>query len=176
MKALTCAFDAMSLPFLTQLRISTLDYINSQTWVNTFGKLPLLKLVRVKGCALHSFLDALVYKTMAAKKSKTTYLNVSFPKLRHIDLKGADFTGTDPRSISVHMLLDCLMERCERKAGVRLLRLQECYNIHSDDVERLEEVVGIVSEEEKDYDSDGNTIDSESDDLEDYDDFPLIWG
>jgi hypothetical protein len=49
-KALTFASDAMSLPFLTQLDILTLDYIDSQTWVKTFGKLPSLK--RVQGAEL----------------------------------------------------------------------------------------------------------------------------
>jgi hypothetical protein len=147
--ALTCAFDAINLPFLTQLRISTLDYIDSQTWVKTFGKLPLLKRVCVQSSASSSFFEALVYKTMAAEKSKTAYYNVSFPKLRHIHLEGTEFYA---RSISVEMLLDCLMERCERKAGVQELCLDDCYHIWSGDVERLKEVVvdvtwdGIVQE------------------------------
>ena len=167
-KALTCAFDAMGLPFLTQLHISTFDYIDSQTWVKTFGKLPLLKRVSVHGSAPYSFLEALVYKAEAAEKSKTAYRKVSFPKLRHIELEGTEFFATGPRSISVDMLLDCLMERCERKAEVRMLHLDNCYYISSDEVERLNEIVvdviwdGIeqgVSEEDGDYDSDENTID-----------------
>jgi hypothetical protein len=180
-KALTCAFDAMSLPFLTQLQISTLDYIDSQTWVKTFGKLPLLKRVCVQSSASYSFLEALVYKAKAAEKSKTAYCNVSFPKLRHISLEGTDFSARDPRSTSVDMLLDCLTERCERKAAVQVLCLDDCYDIWSDDVERLKEIVvdvtwdGIeqeVSDEDKEYDSDGNTIDSDDLDYE-YDGFPL---
>ena len=123
----------MSLPFLTHLQISTSDYIDSQTLVETFGKLPLLKRVCVEGYPPRSFLDALVYKTKAAEKSKTAYRNVSFPKLRRIDLEGM--------AISVDMLLDCLMERCERKAEVWVLRLDDCYNISSVDVERLKEIV-----------------------------------
>ena len=188
-KALTCAFNAMRLPFLTQLHISTMHYIDSQTWVNTFGKLPLLKRVRVNGSALHSFLRALVHKTMAAEKSKKAYYNPSFPNLRYIDLIGCDFSGTGSRSASVDMLLDCLMERCERRAVVRELDLKDCYYISSDDVERFEEVVDVIwdgieqefsededeeeeDEEEKDYDSDGNTI--YSDEFEYFHD-PYLW-
>jgi len=144
-KALTCAFDVMSLPFLTQLQISTWDYIDSQTWVKTFGKLPLLKRVCVQNSASHSFFEALVYKTKAAEKSNTAICNVSFPKLRHIDLEGINFFGGDLKSTSVDMLLDCLMERRERNAEVQELRLERCYYISSDDVERLKEIVVDVT-------------------------------
>ena len=61
----------MSLSFLTDLQISTEDCIDSQTWVKTFGKLPQLERVRVEdSLSLDSFLEALVYKTKAADKSK----------------------------------------------------------------------------------------------------------
>ena len=178
LKALTCAFDAMSLPFLTQLQISTLDYIDSQTWVKTFGKLPLLEQVCVQSYAQqdyapHSFLEALVYKTKAAEKSKKAYRNVPFPKLGYIHLEGTNFFATSPRSTSVDMLLDYLMERCERNAEVQILRLDDCYYISSDDVERLKEIVvdviwdGVEQraleedwEEGPNYsDDDGNIID-----------------
>ena len=181
-KALTCAFDAMSLPFLTQLQISTLDCIDSKTWVKTFGKLPRLELVCVQSFAPRSFLEALVYKTKATEKSITAYYNVSFPKLRHIHLEGTDFYGTDTASLSVDTLLDFLMERCERNAEVQVLRLGDCHYIKSEDVERLEEIVVDViwdgleqedseddedEEDDREYDSDGNTIDEDY-----YDDFP----
>ena len=178
-KALTCAFDAMSLPFLTQLQISTLDYIDSQTWVKTFGKLPLLERVCVQTPAPNSFLEALVYKTKAAEKSKTAYCNVSFPKLRYIHLDGADFFGTSPKSTSIDMLLDCLMERCERNAEVQTLCLDECSYLSSDDVTLLEEIVVDVDwdgieqgfseseEESEEHHSDRNTIDLDDDDSDD---------
>ena len=174
-KALTCAFGVMSLPFLTQLQISTLDYIDSETWVKTFGKLPRLELVCVhsyvphSSLEAHSFLEALVYKTKATEKSITAYRNVSFPKLRYLHLEGTGFFETD---LSVDMLLDYLMERCERNAEVQVLRLGDCYCIWSDDVERLEEIVDVIwdgleqedseedDEDDREYDSDGNTIDS----------------
>ena len=140
-KALTSAFDAMNLPFLTQLQTSTLDYINSMTWVKTFGKLPLLERVCVEGCSPHSFLEAVVYKTNGAENSKKAYRTVSFPNLRYIHLEGAHFDSMDPMSISVEKLLDYLMERCERKAEVQVLRLDNCYYVTDDDVKRLEEIV-----------------------------------
>ena len=81
------------------------------------------------------------------------------------------------------------MERCERKAEIQVLRLENCYYISSDDVERFEEVVDVIwdgieqefsededeeeeDEEEKDYDSDGNTI--YSDEFEYFHD-PYLW-
>jgi hypothetical protein len=140
-KALTCAFDAMSLPFLTQLQISTSNVIDSQTWVKTFGKLPLLERVFVQSYAIPSFLQALVYNTNAAEKSKTAYHNVSFPKLRYIHLRGNVFYGRIREFVSFDMLLDYLMERCERNTEVQVLCLDECYYVGSDEVERLKEVV-----------------------------------
>jgi hypothetical protein len=89
----------MNLPFLTQLQITTEDRIDSHTWVKTFGC--------VQGYAPHYFLEALVYKTKAAEKSKIAYRNVSFPKLRYIHLESTDFFEL---FVSVDMLLDCLME------------------------------------------------------------------
>ena len=82
---------------------------------------------------LDSFLEALVYKTKAADKSKIAYRNVSFPKLRCIHLEGIDFESVD-------MLLDCLMERCERNAEVQVLGLEDC-DIFHDEVERLKDIV-----------------------------------
>ena len=159
-------FSAMNLHFLTQLRISTKNYIDDQTWVNTFGKLPLLERVYVESYATWWFFDALVYK---ADKSKTAYCNVSFPKLRYIHLNGTDFATT----ISVNKLLYCLMERYERNAEVQVLRLDDCYNISFDDVARLREVVVDViwdgleqrkpkndekKKKERVFDSEGNNI------------------
>ena len=167
-KALSRAFDVMSLPLLTQLQISTLNWIDSKTWVRTFGKLPLLELVCVKGYTPHSFLEALVYKTKAAEQSITAYRNVSFPKLRYIHLQGSDFFETESNSISVNILLGYLMERCERNAEVWVLRLSDCNYISSDAVERLKEIVvdviwdgleqGFSDEEAYCYAS-GDTID-----------------
>ena len=138
MKALTCAFDSMSLPFVTQLYTSTSasDYIDSETWVKTFGTLPLLEWVYLESSALHLFLEALVYKTEAAENSITAYCNVSFPKLRSIYLHSADFSVA-----FVDTLLDCLMERCDRNAEVQELHLDGSCNVTPDEVERLKEIV-----------------------------------
>jgi hypothetical protein len=139
-KVLTCAFDAMSLPFLTNLVITTDVCFDSWTWAKTFGKLPLLECVGVQGKNPHSFLKALIYKTKAAtgKKSKEAYRKVSFPKLRYIRLVGTDFWGED---ITVDVLLDYLMERCERNAAIHELHLNDCYYLETRDVERFREVV-----------------------------------
>ena len=142
-KVLTCAFDAMSLSFLTHLQISTsyLNLIDSQTWIKTFGKLPLLERVCVQRSAsvLPPLLEALVYKTREIEESEAAYHNVSFPKLRHIHLVDIQF-----KFVMADALLDCLMERYERNAGVEVLRLDDCYDISSDMVERLKEVVDDV--------------------------------
>ena len=142
-KALSSAFDAMNLPFLTQLQISTLGYISFQTWVKTFGRLPLLEQVCVRpggGSLPHLFFKALIYITKAAEQSKSAYRVVSLPKLRYIHLDGVDFDTTDPTP-SIDILIDCLMERCGGKVGVRMLRLDGCYSLLSEDVKRLEEIV-----------------------------------
>ena len=188
-KALTCAFKAMSLPLLTQLHISTLGFIDSVTWIKTFGKLPLLKRVYVQSSASHAFLEALVYKTKAAEKSKAAYRNVSFPKLQQIDLEGIDFEE-GLQSTSFDMLLDCLIERYERNAEIQKLCLNDCYSLWAEDVDGLKEVVvdvtwdgieqGFSDDEEDDddreYDSEGNTVCSDDLDYEyDYDDFSSFW-
>jgi len=163
----------MNLSVLTQLQLSTSIYIDSKTLIETFGKLPRLERVHVKEAALISLLEALVYKPKTADKSKTAYRNVTFPKLRYIYLDGTDFRDDEMGSISVDMLMDCLMERYERHAAVHELHLNDCYNIEESEIERLEEIVVDViwdgveqghsseydSEEEREYDSDGNTID-----------------
>jgi hypothetical protein len=58
----------------------------------------------VQGFEPHSFFEALVYKTQAAEKSETAYRNVSFPRLRHIDLEGTDFCASNPESLYVNLL------------------------------------------------------------------------
>ena len=112
-----------------------------------------------------SFLEALVYKTKAAEKSKTAYRNVSFPKLRYVHLEGADFFVTSPMDLSVDMILDCLMERYERNAEIQTLCLDDCTYMSSDDVERLEEIVVDVLWDglEQGFSSE---VDSEEDDCE----------
>ena len=165
-KALSCAFDAMSLPFLTQLQVATLDYIDSKTWVNTFGKLPLLELVCVRNYEPHSFLGALVYKSTAAEKSITASRSVPFPKLRYIHLEDFNVFGKDERTLSADLLLDYLTERCERNAEAQVLRLGDCRYISSDDVERLKKFfVNVIrdgarqgEEDDLEYDSDGDGL------------------
>ena len=133
----TSAFDSMNFHFLTQLHISTENYIDSQTWAKFFGRLPLLERVCAKTGSTHSFLKALVCEAKAAEKSRTGYRNVSLPGLRYIYLEGTIFFKTTP----VDMLLDYFKERCERNAEIQVLYLVECLYISSDDLERLKEIV-----------------------------------
>ena len=113
----------------------------------------------MRGTATYPFLDAL----KAAEKSNTAYRSLSFPKLGYIYLEGGP---SIPEPILVNMLLDILMERLERNAPIEVLRMDKSYNISPDDVERLEEYVDFEvelvstlsdSEEDGDYDSDGNS-------------------
>jgi hypothetical protein len=132
--------------------------MDSQIWLETFGKLPQLEWVDVFGYTVQSFFGALVYKTEAADKSKSAYCNVSFPKLRHINLQCIDFAQTN--LVSIDMLMDCLMERYERNAEVQVLRLEDCY-ILREDVERLEEIVVDViwdGVEKIDYDLEDDSV------------------
>ena len=169
---LTAVFDSMTLRALTHLHLSTPLTI-ANTWINISAKLPLLEWVHLS-CTAHPFLTALVHKTKGAENSIAAYRTVCFPKLRYICLNGNDFTGKHFNSISVDTLMECLMERCERNAEVQELYLENCYNLSEDDVEGLREIVVNVErdgieqafyepEEERDYDSDGNIIDWDSD-------------
>jgi len=175
-KVLIAVYNAMDLRTLTQLQLSSSLHIDPKTWVKTFGKLPLLERVHVKNDVVYSFLDALRHKTEAADRSITAYRSVSFPKLRYISMSGTQF-----ECIPVDKLMDILMERYERNAEIQALQLEDCHNILEDDVERLREIVvdvdwdgieqGFSDEydsEERDYDSDGNTIDEFGDYDSDY--------
>lgn len=144
-KTLITALDAMSLPGLTQLQLSTSAHIDSTTWLNTFGKLPLLEWVHVESYTVQSFLDALFDETKADDKSIIAHHNISFPKLRHIRISGTDFTYAKLGSISVDMLMNCLMERRERKAEVQELRLDHCYNISEYDIERFKKLLSMLT-------------------------------
>ena len=135
--------------------------------------------VCLKGCEIHGFLEALAYKTTAAETSKTAYHDVSFPKLRYMCLEVIDFGPT-----LTNVLLDRLMERYERNAEVKVLHLDCCYCISSDDIKKLKEIVVDViwdgleqefstdhdSEEDRDYDidSDGNSFAFYYGDYDDY--------
>ena len=175
-KVLTYVFKAIRFPYLFQLQIATENYIDSRTWLRTFGTLLLLRWMCVRSNKPHSFLKALVYKKEAGDKWET----ISFPNLRYVHLECTDFFGAARDSISVDMLLDCLRERCERYAEIRCLGLRDCYYISSDDVKRLKEVVVDViwdgkeqelSDEDDEDESDGDTIeDSEEESDEDSDD------
>ena len=65
------------------------------------------------GSALDLFIEALVYKTKAAETLETAYRNISFPNLYYINLENTYFFAE-----RLERLLDCLMERCKRKAEV----------------------------------------------------------
>ena len=159
-KVLTCALDAMSLSFLTQLQISTIRDVESQALVNTFGKLPLLERVCVQNSSPSPFLEALVHKTKAAEKSEAAYFDVSFPKLRYIHLEDIDFYRT-----LIDTLLDCFIERYERNAEVQVLRLDNCVGLSSIEVERLKEVVvDVIWDGLEQYPFFGNCLESDSDD------------
>jgi hypothetical protein len=68
-----------------------------------------------------NYLGSRLLESFLCVQSSLTATSQGFPKLHHIDLEfGTDFYAGDARSISVDMLLICLMERCERKADVLL--------------------------------------------------------
>ncbi|KAF8803469.1 hypothetical protein BYT27DRAFT_7195760 [Phlegmacium glaucopus] len=140
-KALTATFDVMNLRALTQLELSTSYHIDPTTLLKTFARLSLLERVRVTGRAAHSFISALVHKSEATNTSIAAYRTVSFPGLRYICMDGTDFSDTRRGGISVDKLVDCLMERYERKAEVRELCLDNCYYVRAIEVERLREIV-----------------------------------
>ena len=72
----------------------------------------------------------------------------------------------------VDMLLDCLMERCERNAEIQTLRLDNCYYISSNDVKRLEEIVVNVIWDGVDQEILEEDLEEQRDDYDYNDDFP----
>jgi hypothetical protein len=126
-----------------------------------FWKASCVGRVCVQNTAPNSFLEALVYKTKAAEKSKTAYHNASFPKLRyiHLDSEDIDFSATGSMDTSVDMLLNCLTERCERNAAVQVLRLDDCYDISYDEIEKLREVVVVIWDELENENEDSDCSD-----------------
>ena len=168
-KVITSALNAMSLPVLTRLAISTSN-INSKILIKTFGTLPLLERVYVADVSTQIFLNALVYKMKAADQSKKSAIScVSFPKLRYIHLRSIDFVQTNKGSKSVDMLMDCLMERYERNAAIHELHLDDCYGIWDHEVEKLREVVDVI------WDGRQQTLSMTEYDSEEGEDFDSNW-
>jgi hypothetical protein len=194
---MTAVCKALPLAHLTSLHMCHLDGIGKDVWLNTFGALPKLRNVRVQGNSVHGLIEALVAEVnekqqadLAAvgrqpslrRKKIVAPPSVFFPGLHYLVLDETDFDENEQSLLDP--LINCLMERCERKAEVRELILVQCSHLEDSDVELLEEIVvdvgwdGIVQgfsdseedeeDEENYYDHDGyyghQDFDSDDDD------------
>lgn len=196
-QVMTAVCKALPLAHLTSLHMCHLDGIGKDVWLNTFGALPKLRNVRVQGNSVHGLIEALVAEVgekqqadLAAvgrqpslrRKKIVAPPSVFFPGLHYLVLDETDFDENEQSLLDP--LINCLMERCERKAEVRELILVQCSHLEDSDVELLEEIVvdvgwdGIVQgfsdseedeeDEENYYDHDGyyghQDFDSDDDD------------
>lgn len=144
------ACRSLPLMHLNYLRLSHLDHITSSTWSDIFGTLSKLHTLHVTANSPLSLIDALcgvpevdIQKTITSpilRKRKATMPTINFPHLRTLVLEAANFNDVR-EGMSFSKLRDCLMMRCEYKAGVHELRLADCSYLLDDDIGLLKEIV-----------------------------------
>jgi hypothetical protein len=147
---MTAACRALPLVHLRCLRLSHLDHVSLPAWADTFGNLSKLHTLHVVANSPHSLVDALcglpsanthkVTTSPVLRRRKSMVPAVNFPQLRTLILEAANF-NEDSEGISLIKLRDCLMTRCEYKAEIHELRLDDCSYVLYDDIELLKEVV-----------------------------------
>ncbi|KAJ7890506.1 hypothetical protein B0H14DRAFT_2689582 [Mycena olivaceomarginata] len=159
--AFTC--KALGMQGLRGLNLSTdIQEVDTKTWVSTFGDLPALVSIRLRGqanqlvAALREdvFVDGVRKVAQAPAKKPAGHGRraslrrprgeelvggLFFPALRNLILEDTDFE--EP---ALDMLESALMERCERKQELWTLTLNDCNRLDHDGVERLENVVAEV--------------------------------
>lgn len=165
------ACKMLSLIKLKSLRISHSSDVNKETWAALFGTLPRLQNIQLRGCSAETFIPALREEPIfdgnpsstpttptgsqsfsSARKPglwrrKSTIPPVCFPDLRTLTFEEVDFKDRTPELIpgtTVLGLMDCLMERAEKKAEVQELRLTACTHLFKEEVEELKEIVADV--------------------------------
>jgi len=135
------------------LRLSHLDHVSLPAWRDTFGNLSKLHTLHVVANSPHSLIDALcglplantqkVTTTPVLRRRKSMVPAFNFPQLRTLILEATNFNESN-EGISLDKLLDCLMMRCEYKAEIHELRLDDCSYVLYDDIELLKEIVAEV--------------------------------
>lgn len=132
-----------SLPLLNitslTLQMEPADVLMKETLRN----LSQLRSITTIGNCTFNLIDALMHKPRHYYKKASAFYSVSFPALRSLCIKDA-ICGPG----RIDLLRDCLMERYERKAELTELKLDGCYEVYSDDVAHLREIVVNVDWDE----------------------------
>lgn len=192
------ACNMLSLTKLKSLRISHSSDINQETWATLFGTLPRLQNIQLRGCSAETFIPALreeptldgnpsptpttpttptgsqSFLTMrrpGLRRRKSTIPPVCFPNLRTLTIEEVDFKERIPEltpGTTVSGLMDCLMERAEKKAEVQELRLTSCSHLFEDEVEKLKEIVADVDWDGIERGGFSDTGDMDDEDLDPY--------
>lgn len=162
-RVMTSACRALQLVDLRMLYVYQVDTaMQTSDWVDMFGTMPKLRNICLNGSS-HSFVNALRegavvnYKKRAPPspkaegrqlRSMTSRPNggLFFPALRYLTLVNTDFEEVGVNDFE--NLMDCLMERCERKMELWKLTLEECIHLSWDDVEQLRDIVVDVDWDE----------------------------
>jgi len=161
-RVMTSACRALQLVDLRMLYVFQVDTaMRSSDWVDMFGTAPKLRSICLNGSSL-SFIQALREDVVVDGKKRVPPSpntegrqlrsmkarpigGLFFPALRYLTLVNTDFEETEN---DLENLLDCLMERCERKMELWKLTLEECIHLSWEDVEELMEVVVDVDWDE----------------------------
>lgn len=153
---MTAACRSLALSHLRYLHLSHLDHVSPSAWADTFGNLSKLHTLHVIANSPHSVIDALCEVPTAdtPKSSRSQRANtipilrrrksmvpaVIFPHLRTLILEAVNFND-EREGMSFDTLRDCLMKRCEHKAELHELRLQDCSYLLDEDIDLLKEIV-----------------------------------
>jgi len=143
-EVMTAACKSLPLVHLRFLRLSHLDHVTPLAWADTFGTLPKLNTLHVIANSPYSLITSLCGPLADTQKVTTSPIlrrrkpAINFPHLRTLILEAANFKY---KGMAVDELRDCLMKRCEYKAEVQELRLDDCSYLLYEDVDLLKEIV-----------------------------------
>ena len=132
-----------------------------------FGQSTTIQTVELQSNAVvYDFLQVLTHKPEGYERSESSYYSVSFPALQSLIFNQTRFNAFG-------YLLDCLMERYERGAGLQTLSFYMCYDLSHENMQQLREIVPdvewdeVLLTEELDYDcEDYGDYDDSSDEPE----------
>ena len=147
---MAAACKSLPLTHLRCLRLSHLDHVLSSTWVDIFGSLPKLHTLHATANSPLSLINGLCsvpatdtqisITSPIPRRRKATTPTINFPHVRTLILEAANFND-ERQAMSFSSLMDCLTTRCEYKAEVHELRLDDCSYLLDEDIELLKEVV-----------------------------------
>ena len=126
-------------PSLPLLDITALTLDGSTHCSLPFGHFPNLRNIKIVRDCIVNFVKFLAWKPDNYDTEPSTDYGVPLPALQSLWIHKCSL-----RWEVLEELQDCLMDRCERRAGFLKLKLTECLQISGRDVESLREIVSDV--------------------------------